>query len=107
MKKQTFLQELRKHGADRFPFNIYPCTIPRDFFTVPLHWHASMELIFVKKGTGIIQSGLTSNIANAGDIFLFAPGTLHALKRFQRPVRGAVSSASSKRQTASSGLSSS
>ena len=73
MKKQTFLQEIRKHGADRFPFNIYPCTIPRDFFTVPLHWHASMELIFVKKGTGIIQSGLTSNIANAGDIFLFAP----------------------------------
>ena len=50
MKKQTFLQEIRKHGADRFPFNIYPCTIPRDFFTVPLHWHASMELIFVKKG---------------------------------------------------------
>ena len=83
MKKQTFLQEIRKHGADRFPFNIYPCTIPRDFFTVPLHWHASMELIFVKKGTGIIQSGLTSNIANAGDIFLFAPGTLHALKRFE------------------------
>lgn len=74
MKKQTFLQEIRKHGADRFPFNIYPCTIPRDFFTVPLHWHASMELIFVKKGTGIIQSGLTSNIANAGDIFLFVPG---------------------------------
>ena len=114
MKKQTFLQEIRKHGADRFPFNIYPCTIPRDFFTVPLHWHASMELIFVKKGTGIIQSGLTSNIANAGDIFLFVPGTLHALKRFedhvmrfQRPVRGAVSSSSSKRQTASSGLSSS
>lgn len=83
MKKQTFLQEIRKHGADRFPFNIYPCTIPRDFFTVPLHWHASMELIFVKKGTGIIQSGLTSNIANAGDIFLFVPGTLHALKRFE------------------------
>lgn len=86
-----------------------------------------MELIFVKKGTGIIQSGLTSNIANAGDIFLFAPGTLHALKRFEDHVMeyeniifdlellGGSSdlcaerypSASSKRQAASSGLSSS
>lgn len=83
MKKQTFLRETQKHGADRFPFTIYPCTIPNDFSNVPLHWHDSMELIFVKKGTGIIQCGLNPQTANAGDIFIFAPGTLHALKPYE------------------------
>lgn len=81
MKNPLSLQEKKKHGAVRFPFNIYPCTIPGDFPQVALHWHDSMELIFVKKGRGIIQMGVTVCQAQEGDIFIFSPGTLHALRQ--------------------------
>lgn len=81
MKNQASLQETKQHGALRFPFNIYPCTIPGDFPQVALHWHENMELVFVKRGEGIIQVGTASLPAQMGDIFVFVPGTLHALRQ--------------------------
>ena len=79
MPNQERLRETKHHGAVRFPFNIYPCTIPGDFLQVPLHWHDSMELVYVKKGSGIVQGGVNAYPAEQGDIYIFAPGTLHAL----------------------------
>ena len=79
MPNQERLRETKHHGAVRFPFNIYPCTIPGDFLQVPLHWHDSMELVYVKKGSGIVQVGVNAYPAEQGDIYIFAPGTLHAL----------------------------
>ena len=49
MQNQASLQETKQHGAVRFPFNLYPCTIPGDFPQVALHWQESMELFFVKR----------------------------------------------------------
>ena len=69
MAKQERLREAKQHGAVWFPFNIYPCTIPKDFPQVALHWQDSMELVFVKKGRGIVQAGLTTYTAQAGDIY--------------------------------------
>ena len=51
MQNWASLQETKQHGAVRFPFNLYPCTIPGDFPQVALHWQESMELVFVKRGT--------------------------------------------------------
>ncbi|MFR2613832.1 MAG: cupin domain-containing protein [Subdoligranulum sp.] len=79
MPNQERLRETKHHGAVRFPFNIYPCTIPGDFLQVPLHWHDSMELVYVKKGSGIVQVGVNAYPAEQGEIYIFAPGTLHAL----------------------------
>ena len=81
MPKEENLRETKQHGAAWFPFNIYPCTIPKDFPQVALHWQDSMELVFVKKGRGIVQAGLTSYTAEAGEIYIFAPGVLHALRQ--------------------------
>ena len=81
MRNQASLQETKQHGVVRFPFNLYPCTIPGDFPQVALHWHESMELVFVKRGTGLIQVGAVTYPACQGDIFIFAPGTLHALRQ--------------------------
>ena len=47
MQNQASLQETKQHGAVRFPFNLYPCTIPGDFPQVALHWQESMELVVV------------------------------------------------------------
>ena len=75
MQNQASLQETKQHGAVRFPFNLYPCTIPGDFPQVALHWQESMELVFVKRGTGLVQVGAESCPARMGDIFIFTPGT--------------------------------
>lgn len=72
-------QEKKKHGRPLFPFNIYPCTIPGDFPSVALHWHKSMEVIFVKKGKGRIQIGRDRKEAEGGDIFVLPPGILHGI----------------------------
>ena len=81
MENPSFLQETKQHGAVRFPFNIYPCTIPGDFPQVALHWQDSMELVFVKRGSGLVQMGTAAYPAHTGDIFVFSPGTLHALRQ--------------------------
>ena len=81
MQNQASLQETKQHGAVRFPFNLYPCAIPGDFPQVALHWQESMELVFVKRGMGLVQVGAVTCPARMGDIFIFTPGTLHALRQ--------------------------
>ena len=43
MHNQASLQETKQHGAVRFPFNLYPCTIPGDFPQVALHWQETVS----------------------------------------------------------------
>ena len=40
-----------------------------------------MELVFVKRGIGLVQVGAVTCPARMGDIFIFTPGTLHALRQ--------------------------
>ena len=77
------LQETKHHGSPLFPFNIYPCTIPGDFLSVPLHWQSSMELVYIKRGAGQARVGVELLPARAGDIFILPPGALHGL--YQQP----------------------
>lgn len=77
------IQERKTHGEVRFPFNIYPCSIPLDFTSVPLHWHNDMEIIYVKKGRGEVDLDLRPHPAKAGDILLVPPGRLHAIRQWK------------------------
>ncbi len=72
-------REKKDHGDFLFPFNIYPCCIPGDFPTVPLHWHDEIELIYVKKGGGSVTIDLVSHTVKSGDIVLVLPGHLHSI----------------------------
>lgn len=85
MENNTFLrdpayEETKQHTDMMFAFNVYPCTIPADFSFVPIHWHNSMEIIYVKQGTGIVQVDFETYTAESGDIFFVLPGHLHALR---------------------------
>lgn len=85
----TFLQnsayhETKRHSDTMFAFNVYPCTIPADFTFVPLHWQDSMEIIYIKKGNGIVQADFKTYTAQEGDIFLILPGHLHGLRSILR-----------------------
>ena len=81
MDNRSSLQETKHHGEVRFPFNIYPCTIPGDFRQVAVHWQDSMELVYIKSGSGLVQTGAQVCTAQSGDIFVLTPGTLHAIRQ--------------------------
>lgn len=72
--------ETKRHSDTMFAFNVYPCTIPADFNFVPLHWQDSVEIIYIKRGTGIVQVDFETYRAEAGDIFLVMPGHLHGIR---------------------------
>ncbi len=73
-------QETKRHSDTMFAFNVYPCTIPADFTFVPLHWQDSMEIIYIKRGSGIVQVDFGIYTAQEGDIFLVLPGHLHSIR---------------------------
>lgn len=76
-------KEKTKHGDAWFPYITYPCSIPLDFPSVPLHWHEEMEIIYVKKGTGIIHVDFKQYVADTGAIALIIPGQLHSIEQYQ------------------------
>lgn len=72
--------ETKQHTAADFPYITYPCTIPQDFSSVPLHWHDTAEIIVVKKGKGIISLDMADIVCREGDFVLVMPGHLHAIR---------------------------
>jgi len=72
-------QEGKKHGRGSFLFDTYLCTIPQDFQKVPVHWHEDIELIYVKKGQGLVSVNLMEYEVGAGSIVLILPGQLHSI----------------------------
>ncbi len=74
-------EEKKEHGEDSFPYITYPCTIPLDFTSVPTHWHNEYEIIYIKKGVGVISLDLEYHDVKAGDIVLIVPGQLHSIEQ--------------------------
>lgn len=71
--------ELAQHTSQDFPYNTYPCAIPQDFSSVPLHWHDTAEIIVIKKGYGIVSLDMEDLVCREGDFVLVLPGHLHAI----------------------------
>lgn len=76
-------RETKPHTAADFPYNTYLCSIPGDFSSVPLHWHAELEMIVIKKGRGIVSADLEKRHVASGDIILIRPGQLHSIEQDQ------------------------
>lgn len=71
--------ETKKHAGRDFPFNIYPCSIPRDFKQVPVHWHEDMEIIAVKRGRALVTVDMEPYEVEAGEAVAVFPGQLHGI----------------------------
>lgn len=78
-KQYEIYHEQKKHTPDDFPYNTYLCSIPLDFRSVKLHWHSEVEIIVIKKGTGIVSVDLISYSVSSGDIIFVFPGQLHSI----------------------------
>ncbi|MBP5324851.1 MAG: AraC family transcriptional regulator [Pseudobutyrivibrio sp.] len=77
------IHEKTSHFDYNIPYNTYPCTIPLDFDSVPLHWHEDTEFIYIKKGKGIIVIDGQEHIVEAGDIAFILPGRVHGIYQYE------------------------
>ena len=75
--------EEKTHGELEFPYNTYICSIPLDFPTVPLHWHEELELIYIKKGEGVVTVDFKSHHVTGPTIVLILPGQLHSIDQYE------------------------
>lgn len=73
--------ETKSHTASEFPYNTYLCSILLDFTLVPLHWHAELEIVVIKKGTGLISVDFEKRTVSSGDIVFIRPGQLHSIEQ--------------------------
>lgn len=48
-------------------------------FPIRPHWHYFMEIVYMKEGTGLIETDGKSYIVEAGDLILFHPESVHAI----------------------------
>ena len=78
---QDFSKSKKVHENALFPFCFHSYKIPEDFVSLPLHRQDTMELLFIRQGSGLAQVGLHVLEARAGDIFVLPPGTLHGLRQ--------------------------
>jgi AraC-like DNA-binding protein len=69
------------HGDMVFPYNTYLCSIPLDFPQVPLHWHEELELIYIKKGSGLVTVDLKDYRVKAPTLVLILPRQLHSIQQ--------------------------
>ncbi len=76
--------ERENTSLDSFPYLTYLCSIPLDFLEVPLHWHHEMEIIYIKKGTGIVSIDQQDYIVCGGDLVFICPGQLHAIRQWRQ-----------------------
>lgn len=75
--------ETKAHVDPFFPYNTYLCSIPLDFYTVPLHWHPYMEIVYIKKGKGNVSLDFTTHYVESGDIVLILPGQIHGISQHE------------------------
>lgn len=83
-EKTNAYHETKSHSTKMFSYNVYPCTIPQDFYFVSTHWQDSAEVIYIKYGEGIVQVDCESYHAKAGDVFFVMPGHIHGIRHKNR-----------------------
>ena len=76
-------QEKKNHTTLDFPYNTYLCSIPFDFELVPPHWHDEMEIIYIKKGRGIVNVDFKEYHVSALTLVFILPGQLHSIEQYE------------------------
>ena len=67
-------RETKLHEQPDFAFNTYLCTIPQDFDRVNPHWHDQMEVVYIKRGEGVVSVDFNRLEVRAGSIVPVLPG---------------------------------
>ncbi len=76
-------QEKKEHTTLEFPYNTYLCSVPLDFELVPPHWHDEIEIIYIKKGQGIVTVDFKEYHVSALTLVFILPGQLHSIAQYK------------------------
>lgn len=79
--KDIEIRENKTHGQISFPYIVYPGSIPYFFHSYPVHWHEEMEIIYIKKGIGIVTVQSVRYELHEGDIVMILPHELHSIEQ--------------------------
>lgn len=71
--------ELKQHGTDDFPFQLYNVDCNHPQYVMSTHWHSSMEIIRIIEGTFTLTVHLDNSIIlKEGDIFIINSEVVHS-----------------------------
>lgn len=74
-------RELLAHGSEEFPLAVYNYSMtdntPLDI--VPWHWHEEFEVLYIKKGSAVLQIPGKEVLLNEGETAVINANTLHYL----------------------------
>lgn len=87
IRTDASFRETIAHGTKQQPitgisFQSGPGTIYPDHFFVGRHWHPTIEIIFIKKGTYKFEINLEEFILHEGDLCFINAGDLHQITGF-------------------------
>ena len=71
------INELKTHGREDFPLQLYKLTPEHPKYVMVSHWHSSMEIIKVKSGTLNLTVDNISYTLNDNDVFIINAESVH------------------------------
>jgi len=72
-------REKAVHGSSKFAFAVYHVDYERDHPQIlPLHWHEEIEVIYIRRGSGIFTVSHAEYAVGAGDCIIVNSGELHS-----------------------------
>ena len=69
--------ELKQHGTEDFPIELYHIDKSHTRYEMSSHWHSEVEIIRILKGTLDIRLNNKTHIANTGDSIFINSETVH------------------------------
>ncbi len=74
------LRETAVHGSKEYPFALYDIKKYGNNFTVSLHWHEEIEIIYVKEGSLCLTIGNQKYVGRKGEIFIVNTEEIHSME---------------------------
>lgn len=71
------IKELKTHGREDFPLQLYKLTPEHPKYVMVNHWHTSIEIIKVKSGTLNLTVDNVSYALNTNDVFIINAESVH------------------------------
>ncbi len=71
------INELKQHGQEDFPFELYKVNAEHPKYEMAFHWHTNLELIRVLEGELSLTLDNRQHRLNAGDVAIINSETVH------------------------------
>lgn len=70
--------ELKQHGTEDFPFELYQVSEGHPKYEMAYHWHTNLELVWVKEGKLSLTLDNRSLLLHSGDVAIINSETVHS-----------------------------